>query len=66
MTEVTESTNESRRGPGPLAGCRVVAGVVAVPPARLGEHTRDVLGRWLALGDEEMDQLEAKGAIFSA
>jgi crotonobetainyl-CoA:carnitine CoA-transferase CaiB-like acyl-CoA transferase len=41
-------------------------GVARVPPARLGEHTRDVLGRWLDLGDAEMDRLEAEGAIFSA
>jgi benzylsuccinate CoA-transferase BbsF subunit len=37
-----------------------------VPPARLGEHTRDVLRRWLAAGDPEIAALEAKGAIFSA
>jgi crotonobetainyl-CoA:carnitine CoA-transferase CaiB-like acyl-CoA transferase len=41
-------------------------GVAPVPPARLGEHTRDVLGRWLGLAEDEMDGLEAEGAIFSA
>jgi crotonobetainyl-CoA:carnitine CoA-transferase CaiB-like acyl-CoA transferase len=41
-------------------------GVASVPPARLGEHTRDILSRWLGLPDAEMDTLEADGAIFSA
>jgi crotonobetainyl-CoA:carnitine CoA-transferase CaiB-like acyl-CoA transferase len=41
-------------------------GAAPVPPARLGEHTRDVLTRWLGLSGEEMDELEAGGAIFSA
>jgi crotonobetainyl-CoA:carnitine CoA-transferase CaiB-like acyl-CoA transferase len=41
-------------------------GAAPVPPARLGEHTRDVLVRWLGLGDAEMDALEAAGTIFSA
>jgi benzylsuccinate CoA-transferase BbsF subunit len=44
----------------------VTPGSAPVPPARLGEHTRDILGRWLGLADEEMDRLEADGAIFSA
>ena len=41
-------------------------GATTVPPARLGEHTRDVLSRWLALPDAEMNALEEEGAIFSA
>ena len=41
-------------------------GAAPVPPARLGEHTRDVLSRWLGLPDAEMNTLEEEGAIFSA
>lgn len=41
-------------------------GTTPVPPARLGEHTRDILSRWLALPDAEMNALEEEGAIFSA
>jgi benzylsuccinate CoA-transferase BbsF subunit len=41
-------------------------GAAPVPPARLGEHTRDILGRWLGLPDAEMNTLEEEGAIFSA
>ncbi len=41
-------------------------GAAPVPPARLGEHTRDVLSRWLGLPDTEMDMLEEDGAIFTA
>ena len=41
-------------------------GHAPVPPARLGEHTRDVLRRWLDLGDSEIRSLEAEGAVFSA
>ncbi len=41
-------------------------GDIPLPPARLGEHTRDVLRRWLDLPEEEMDVLEEEGAIFSA
>ena len=37
-----------------------------VPPARLGQHTRDVLRRWLHVDDRELATLEASGAIFSA
>jgi crotonobetainyl-CoA:carnitine CoA-transferase CaiB-like acyl-CoA transferase len=36
------------------------------PGARLGQHTDDVLREWLALGDTELDALEADGAIFRA
>lgn len=41
-------------------------GAPSVRPARLGEHTRDVLSRWLGLPDAEMNTLEEEGAIFSA
>jgi crotonobetainyl-CoA:carnitine CoA-transferase CaiB-like acyl-CoA transferase len=41
-------------------------GRVPVPPARLGEHTRDVLRRWLDAQDDELMSLEESGAIFSA
>ncbi len=41
-------------------------GHAPVPPARLGEHTRDILRRWLDLGDDEIVALEAEGAVFSA
>ncbi len=41
-------------------------GRVPVPPARLGEHTRDVLRRWLGAPDDELETLEECGAIFSA
>jgi crotonobetainyl-CoA:carnitine CoA-transferase CaiB-like acyl-CoA transferase len=41
-------------------------GAAPVLPARLGEHTRDILSRWLGLPDAEMDILEEGGAIFSA
>jgi benzylsuccinate CoA-transferase BbsF subunit len=41
-------------------------GEVLRAPARLGEHTRDVLRRWLAATGEELDSLEDAGAIFSA
>jgi crotonobetainyl-CoA:carnitine CoA-transferase CaiB-like acyl-CoA transferase len=37
-----------------------------VPPPRLGEHTREILSRWLDLDDGELETLEADGAIFSA
>ena len=41
-------------------------GRAPLPPARLGEHTRDVLRRWLDLPDEELESLERSGAVFSA
>jgi crotonobetainyl-CoA:carnitine CoA-transferase CaiB-like acyl-CoA transferase len=41
-------------------------GRVPLPPARLGEHTRDILRRWLSVPDDELESLEASGAIFSA
>ena len=41
-------------------------GRVPVAPARLGEHTRDVLRRWLGVRDDELESLEDRGAIFSA
>jgi crotonobetainyl-CoA:carnitine CoA-transferase CaiB-like acyl-CoA transferase len=41
-------------------------GRVPLPPARLGEHTRDILRRWLGLPDDELESLEESGAIFSA
>ncbi len=41
-------------------------GRVTVPPARLGEHTRDVLRRWLGAPDDELEAWENSGAIFSA
>jgi crotonobetainyl-CoA:carnitine CoA-transferase CaiB-like acyl-CoA transferase len=41
-------------------------GGVTEPPARLGEHTRDVLRRWLDVDDAELQELEALGAIFSS
>ena len=41
-------------------------GHVHVVPARLGEHTRDVLRRWLGAPDDELNSLEELGAIFSA
>jgi crotonobetainyl-CoA:carnitine CoA-transferase CaiB-like acyl-CoA transferase len=41
-------------------------GRAPVAPARLGEHTRDILSRWLTVGEDEFDALEACGAIFSA
>lgn len=41
-------------------------GAAPVPPARLGEHTRDILSRWLHLPEDVMDALEEEGAIFSA
>jgi len=41
-------------------------GRTPVPPARLGEHTRDVLRRWLEIADEELESLERNGAVFSA
>ena len=34
-----------------------------VPPPRLGEHTREVLGSVLGLGDAEIDALAAEGVI---
>ncbi len=40
-------------------------GRVPVPPARLGEHTRDVLRRWLDAHDDELQSLEDCGAILS-
>jgi benzylsuccinate CoA-transferase BbsF subunit len=40
-------------------------GHAPVPPARLGEHTRDILRQWLDLGDDEIVALEAEGAVFS-
>ena len=41
-------------------------GRAPVPPARLGEHTRDVLRRWLGVRDDELESWEEGGAIFSA
>ena len=41
-------------------------GESTVPPARLGEHTRDVLRRWLGAPDDELERWENSGAIFSA
>ncbi len=41
-------------------------GRVPLPPARLGQHTRDVLQRWLSARDDELASLEDGGAIFSA
>jgi crotonobetainyl-CoA:carnitine CoA-transferase CaiB-like acyl-CoA transferase len=40
-------------------------GRAALPPARLGQHTYDVLRRWLHLSDEELGALEARGTIFA-
>ena len=37
-----------------------------VPPARLGQHAREVLRRWLDVTDAELETLEDTGAIFSA
>jgi crotonobetainyl-CoA:carnitine CoA-transferase CaiB-like acyl-CoA transferase len=41
-------------------------GSAPVPPARLGQHTRDVLKRWLGTTNEELRSLEEGGAVFSA
>lgn len=41
-------------------------GRAPVVPARLGEHTREILSRWLGITEAESDALEASGAIFSA
>lgn len=41
-------------------------GGTSLPPARLGEHTRDVLGRWLGLSGRDLEDLESAGAVFSA
>lgn len=41
-------------------------GHAPVPPARLGQHTREILGRWLGLADEDLEVLEATGVIFSS
>jgi crotonobetainyl-CoA:carnitine CoA-transferase CaiB-like acyl-CoA transferase len=41
-------------------------GHAPIPPARLGEHTRDILQRWIDLGDDEIVALEAEGAVFCA
>lgn len=41
-------------------------GRAPVPPARLGEHTRDILRGWLDLSDDEILALEAEEAIFCA
>ena len=35
-------------------------GRVPVPPARLGEHTRDVLRRWLGAPDDELESWEER------
>ena len=37
---------------------------LSVLPARLGEHSRDVLLRWGAFTDEEVDDLVESGAVF--
>ena len=33
------------------------------PPPQVGEHTREILHEWLALPDEDLDALTARGAI---
>jgi crotonobetainyl-CoA:carnitine CoA-transferase CaiB-like acyl-CoA transferase len=40
-------------------------GAAPIPPARLGQHTREILQGWLGAVDSEIDALEASGAIFS-
>ena len=40
------------------------SGGVKGPVPRLGEHTRDVLATWADIGDDEVDALEARGAIW--
>lgn len=39
------------------------SGSVRTPAPLLGQHTREVLGRILGMGDEEIDALEAEGAL---
>jgi crotonobetainyl-CoA:carnitine CoA-transferase CaiB-like acyl-CoA transferase len=41
-------------------------GRAPVPPARLGQHSRDVLRGWLGLDTSELADLEAAGVVFSA
>ena len=45
---------------------RKAPGHAPVPPARLGQHTREILQRWLGVPDEEVEALEASEAIFSS
>jgi crotonobetainyl-CoA:carnitine CoA-transferase CaiB-like acyl-CoA transferase len=41
-------------------------GSFRVAPHRLGQHSNDILREWLALSDDELADLSAKGAIFDA
>jgi crotonobetainyl-CoA:carnitine CoA-transferase CaiB-like acyl-CoA transferase len=41
-------------------------GRAQIPPARLGEQTREVLQQWLATTEDELLALEESGAIFTA
>ncbi len=47
----------------PDAPSRSLGGVRSRGP-RLGEHTANVLGEWLACGEEELDELRTIGAIW--
>ncbi len=41
-------------------------GAFRVAPARLGQHTREVLREWIQIEDDDLKVLEARGAIFDA
>jgi crotonobetainyl-CoA:carnitine CoA-transferase CaiB-like acyl-CoA transferase len=41
-------------------------GRLRVPPARLGEHSFEILRDWLGVADSELEELVAKGAVFDA
>ncbi len=41
-------------------------GRLRVPPARLGQHTFEILREWLQMPDDELDDLIATGAVFDA
>jgi len=49
--------------PAPAPRFSRTPGAVQRPPAHAGQHTDEVLADWLALGDDEIAQLKATGAV---
>jgi alpha-methylacyl-CoA racemase len=49
--------------PAPAPRFSATPGAVQCPPAHAGQHTDEILGEWLGLGDDRVQQLHADGAV---